>query len=204
METSTYDPCLLVITPNSGCFGLIGMQTDNTLGLSDDAFAAKESKKMMFLAKNRQILAKNEPLIFNGCILTIDGSTLRLKQKDQDLKLETATNRPTYIQQRARGAYIATTCQPMASFDLSVAAQILDPEKKDIAKLNKRIEWQKRNVNLGLDFIPIDLTTIKLFAIMDALFANNRDLSLQIGYTIVLGNETATKESFTVNGNIIH
>jgi hypothetical protein len=178
METLTYDPCLLVTIPNSGCFGFVGMQTDDILNLSDDAFAAKESEEMVFLAKDRQVLAEDEPLIFNGCILTVDGSTLRLKQKDQGLKLETATDRPTYIQQRARGAYIATTCQPMASFDLSVAAQILDPEKEDIAKLNKRIEWQKRNVDLGLDFISIDLITIKLFAMVDALFANNRDLSL--------------------------
>jgi hypothetical protein len=36
------------------------------------------------------------------------------------------------------------------------------------------------------------------------LFANNKDISLQIGYVIVLGNEVATNTSFTICGNIIY
>jgi hypothetical protein len=179
METSTYDPCLLVIIAESGCFGLVGMQTDDTLGLNNFTFATRESNEMIFLAKDRQTLTEDEPLIFNGCILTVDG-------------------------QRARGAYIATTCQPMASFDLSVAAQIPAPSKNDIAKLNRRIEWQKQNVNLGLNFVPIDLNTMKLYAMVNASFANNQDLSSQIGYVIVLGNETTENEFFTVTENIVH
>jgi hypothetical protein len=45
---------------------------------------------------------------------------------------------------------------------------------------------------------------MKLYAIINASFANNPDLSLQMGYVIVLGNEKATKESFEFTGNIIH
>jgi hypothetical protein len=39
---------------------------------------------------------------------------------------------------------------------------------------------------------------------VNASFANNPDLSLQMGYVIVLGNERATKESFEFTSNIIH
>ena len=46
----------------------------------------------------------------------------------------------SYIEQRARGAYIASICQPEATFDLSAAAQHQEPEKSDIAALNKRLE----------------------------------------------------------------
>jgi hypothetical protein len=204
MKTSIYDPCLLVTTAESGCFGLMGMQTDDTLGLNDSTFATRESDEMTFLAKDRQTLTEDEPLIFNGCILTVNGPHLRLKQKNQGQKLEAAIDRKTYIEQRARGAYIATTCQPMASFDLSVAAQIPNPSKNDIAKLNRRIEWQKQNVDLGLSFVPIDLNIMKLYAMVNASFANNQDLSSQIGYVIILGNETTENESFTVTGNIVH
>jgi hypothetical protein len=42
MEISTYNPCLLITLISSECFGIVGMQTDDTLGLSDDAFAIKE------------------------------------------------------------------------------------------------------------------------------------------------------------------
>jgi hypothetical protein len=97
METSTYDPCLLIFKPNSGNFGVVAMQTDDTLGVSDIAFAKKEAKKMKFLAKERQNLTTNGCLIFNGCILTVTDTILRLKQKNQGLKLEAATDRASYI-----------------------------------------------------------------------------------------------------------
>ena len=37
-----------------------------------------------------------------------------------------------YISQRARGAYIATVCQPEAAFDLSFAAQTTTHERKTL------------------------------------------------------------------------
>jgi hypothetical protein len=54
------------------------MQTDDTLGLSDEAFAAKESTKLRFMAKEKQTLSLMEPLIFNGCILIAKGNILQL------------------------------------------------------------------------------------------------------------------------------
>jgi hypothetical protein len=45
---------------------------------------------------------------------------------------------------------------------------------------------------------------MKLYAMVNASFANNPDLSSQMGYVIVLGNERVTKESFEFIGNIIH
>jgi hypothetical protein len=110
----------------------------------------------------------------------------------------------SYVQQRARGAYIAMICQPEASFNLSAAAQIINPSKKNITRLNGRIEWQQKHLNHSLDYVPIELNIMKLYAIINASFANNPDLSLQIGYVIVLGNERATKKSFEFTGNIIH
>ena len=44
-----------------------------------------------------------------------------------------------YLEQRARGAYIASICQPEASFDLSVAAQAHHPTEEDINALNVRL-----------------------------------------------------------------
>jgi hypothetical protein len=122
MEFSTYNPCLLVTLLKSECFGVVGIQTDDTLGLGDEAFTTKESKELVFAAKEKQFLTPDNALLFNGCILTLVGDVLRLRQKNQGKKLEKATDNPTYVQQRARGAYIATICQPEASFDLSAAA----------------------------------------------------------------------------------
>jgi hypothetical protein len=92
----------------------------------------------------------------------------------------------------------------MASFNLFAAAQITDPSKENFTKLNRRLEWQMQNLSLGLNYIFIELNTIKLFAFINALFANNRDLNSQIGYIIMLGNEKNTKETFIISGNFVH
>jgi hypothetical protein len=39
MEQSTYDPCLLY---SNQPFGIVGLQTDNTLFVGDNTFAEKE------------------------------------------------------------------------------------------------------------------------------------------------------------------
>ena len=83
-----------------------------------------------------------------------------------------------YIAQRARGAYIATVCQPEAAFDLSFAAQVTDPEPANIKLLNKRIQWQMDNPTRGLTFVPLDINSLNLMVFTDASFANNKDLSL--------------------------
>ena len=43
MQTSTYDPCLLISKGEE--FGLIGMQTDDTLIMSDEKFSNKEEEE---------------------------------------------------------------------------------------------------------------------------------------------------------------
>ena len=56
----------------------------------------------------------------------MEGDIVVLRQKRQGDKLKQVdTRKPTYrqdyIKQRAKSAYIATVCQPEASFDLSIA-----------------------------------------------------------------------------------
>jgi hypothetical protein len=177
MEVSTYNPCLLITLISSECFKMMEMQTDDTLSLNDDAFAIKKFQKLVFTAKEKQFLTPDNPLFFNRCVLTVNKNTLRIRQKNQGQKLEKATNAISYVQQRARGAYITTTCQLKASFDLSAAAQIINSSKEDITRLNERIEWQQKHLDRGLNYVPIELNTIKLYAMVDASFANNPDLS---------------------------
>jgi hypothetical protein len=38
MEVSTYNSCLLITLASSECFGMVEMQINDILGLSDDAF----------------------------------------------------------------------------------------------------------------------------------------------------------------------
>jgi hypothetical protein len=124
MVTSTYDPCLLVSTRDA--FGVVGIQTDDTLFLGSLEFADLEDRelhKARLTAKPRDQLSRTTDLNFNGCILKqMDDCTIHLLQKGQGRKIQLVTEANQYREQRARGVYIALICQPEAAFDLSVIA----------------------------------------------------------------------------------
>ncbi|KAF2028538.1 hypothetical protein EK21DRAFT_69469 [Setomelanomma holmii] len=78
METSTYDPCLLISRPTAAGVGIVGIQTDDTLGLSDAQFAAKEKEELHFNTKEKEVLTKDNKIDSNGCVVTIDNNTISL------------------------------------------------------------------------------------------------------------------------------
>ena len=214
MVTSTYDPCLLISSVENDQFGLIGMQTDDTIGLTTATFSQREEEKLVeaaFKAKPKEVLEVDKPLIFNGGIVSLDGDCLILRQKGQGKRLEVIdakvpTAKQQYVEQRARGAYIASICQPEACFDLSSAAQHQDPTEEDIKALNKRLSWQMGNLDRGLNFMPLDLTTARVFVFVDGSFANNRDFTSQLGFAIILADEDMRNDenTFKIRGNLLH
>ena len=217
MEQSTYDPCLLYSMALP--FGVVGLQTDDTLFLADNDFAEQEQiqlQKAGFLAKDREQLQPGKDLKFNGAVVHLDNSTITLTQVCQCQNLQLVTNKEAtttssrgtvhkdlttkeqYIAQRARGAYIASVCQPEAAFDLSVAAQAApEPTEGDVKALNMRILWQIENAARGLTFTKLDKESLQLLVFTDASFANNKDLSSQIGYVLVLADSAG-------KANILH
>ena len=68
MRQSTYDPYLLYTESSSSGFGIVGLQTDDTLFLSDKTFAIKEEEQLQkanILAKEREKLG-TKTIKFNG------------------------------------------------------------------------------------------------------------------------------------------
>jgi hypothetical protein len=216
MAESSFDPCLLYT--HGTAFGVVGLQTDDTLFFGDQAFTELEEgqlKQAKFLAKDREMLTTQSPIKFNGGQIKLEGNSITLTQEPQcqNLKLvalknvnitssrgqirNAVTPKDQYVSQRARGAYIATVCQPEASFDLSFAAQVVNPKEDDAKKLNKRLRWQIENQSRGLRFVKLDKTTLQLIVFTDASFANNLDNTSQIGFVITLADGSN-------NANIIH
>lgn len=216
LSVSTYDPCLLSTRTIEGkAFGMVGLQADDTILLGTPEFIAKEDselKRAKFRAKPATRLSTTESIKFNGCHVTLreDGSLLVSQQNQtgdlQLVDLKSESRDAEYRSQRARGAYVSTLCQPEAQYDLSVAAQHQEPTDEDVVALNKRLQWQLDNPQRGLNMVPVDLETAKVFVFVDGSFANNKDLSSQIGYMVVLGNEVKDDENgqFKVFGNLIH
>jgi hypothetical protein len=147
MATSTYDPCLLITTTENR-FGIVRMQTDDTIILTNEPFSTLEKNELLnakFITKPKEKLTPNSPLIFNKCVLVQNGNTMSLHQKKQGKKIklidiDAPDTRQKYVEQRARKTYIASICQPKTAFDLSITAQHQKPTKKDVITLNKRLK----------------------------------------------------------------
>jgi hypothetical protein len=213
MSVSTYDPCLLFTTEGPDTFGITGLQTDDTLIFATARFSEREEEELQkkkFRAKPKTILDENTPIDFNGGRIRMDGDNIVFTQKGQASQLRTidteAEDAPQqYVAQRARGAYIASICQPEASYDLSTAAQVKDPEEKEMETLNVRLQWQLENPERGLIYVPLELKRTKIYIFTDGSFANNKDFTSQLGFIIVLATETSrTEADFEILGNIIH
>ena len=157
MKESTYDPCLLY---SSGPFGIVGMQTDDTLILADNDFAGKEESAIQtakIMTKDWEHLNFSDPLKLNraqiklnseGIVLTKEshvGSILPITNHDTDstssrgITKKKLSSKEQYLPQRARYAYIVSVCQTEASFDLFQAAQLVEFLPDNIALLNKRL-----------------------------------------------------------------
>ena len=129
--------------------------------MGDKSFAEQEQaqlEKARFLAKERELLTSTQDLKFNRGIIRIETTRITLTQEPQCKNLKVVSSKNTtitssrgtvrqnlstkdqYVAQRARGAYIASVCQPEAAYDLSVAAQSVEPTEQDVKALNKRIQ----------------------------------------------------------------
>jgi hypothetical protein len=78
MGQSTYDPCLLL---SFEPFGVVGLQTDDTLFTADDAFAELERTQLKdagFLAKEREVLSPEHLLKFNRGLITLTPNGISL------------------------------------------------------------------------------------------------------------------------------
>lgn len=206
LTTSPYDPCLLYSAD-----AVVGLQTDDTLFTATEEYVAREEverQKANLPAKPVQQLTDNQPIRFNGAdiVKTTNGMDMRQTHHTKNLQTIVATgdiNRQ-YLKQRAAGAYIASMTQPEASFWLSRAAQTTDPNAEHAKQLNKCLTWQKER-NKHLHFVKLLPEVLKLFVFVDAAFANNDDLSSQLGFVIVAANERQNKDGTTsIKGNLIH
>src|SRR6266480_3773063 len=167
------------------------------------------------MAKNREKLTYISAIIFNGGKIKLEpDNTIILTQERQCRNLNPVNVKPVnlissqgkirtsvtlkdqFITQRARGSYIASVYQPEAIFNLSFTAQVINPTEEDAKHLNKRLQWQINNPTRGLHYVPLDLDSLQLIIFTDASFANNKDLSSQISFIIVLADRN--------QANILH
>ena len=164
MQQSTYDPCLLYINKKGKDFEIVELQIDDTLILGNETFANVENfhfQKTKLLAKNRNQFIFQHSIKFNGVHIKQKNSQfqffyLNQKRLCKNLRLITSQSNDLisakgvirksvsfenqYVAQKTRSVYIATLSQFEATFDFSFVVQVINPQKNDAKRLNKRIQ----------------------------------------------------------------
>lgn len=210
LKASLHDPCMLFFpgsieigTYNSDSVekrklrGMTCLQTDDTANAGNKAFMEKEEKhSAAFKRKDAKTLEEGGSLEFNGAMIALANGEYSVTVPHHFGRLEEATDKASYAAQRARGAYIAAICRPDLSIVFAKAAQNIDPSEDDIAKLNKAIKRCKAYASMGLRFVPLG-GSIRLATFVDSSFADNKDLSSQLGFVVALVDADG-------NANIIH
>ena len=159
----TYDFCFLY---RHGIFGIVKFQIDDTLMLTDEAFAAKKKNAIKkFLTKSRNCFISIEAIKFNELKIELHffsneffhvyitlcqemhiGEISLIKQQttsstsNKNVVRENLNTNDQYVAQRVRGAYLAFFCQLEVSFDLSYVVQAINFSADDITSLNKRLK----------------------------------------------------------------
>jgi hypothetical protein len=99
----------------------------------------KFNDEVINLAEDDNILFLNQSKQFNHLRLIIISKSVDLIESRNQIR-KSVTSKNQYVAQRARDAYIATMTQFEASFDLFVAAQIINSKEKDVKRLNQRLQ----------------------------------------------------------------
>ncbi len=160
--------------------------------LENEIFAnleKKELEKTKLIFKTREKLIETISIKFNDEVIILNDKTLLLDQSKQfdciqliiisksidltesrDQIRKSVISKDQYVAQRARDVYIAIMTQLEASFDLSIAVQIINLKDKDAKRLNQRFQWQKDHSNRELRFVQLntDSNFLKLMIFTDA------------------------------------
>lgn len=206
---SSHDLCLLY-TPkaitrdaSSSPAAMTCLQTDDTLSLANESFCDLENvKSVRFKSKPSCKLAEGSPLKFNGMILERQNNGIKVTAAVSSRKLLSHistddVSKDEYVSQRARGAFIAGVCRPDLSFGFAFAAQVKIPDAKAARALNNLIDRCNNLKTNGLFFKAIDLDSLSVAVFIDASFANNSDLTSQLGFLTVMMDNKA-------NVNVLH
>ena len=148
---------------------------------------------------------KEPPLTFAGSKITkhhngtfsID-QTFYLRQLEE---LDAAAKFTEFRSMRMKVAWLANT-RPDLQFEISQMTQVaMDRFSEDAATLIKRFNVvirYARNIATSLKFPRLDMKSLRVVGYSDAAFANNQDLSSQLGRIILLmdGTGVSVQKSF--------
>lgn len=158
-KCATHDPCFMHtlggMSQNSKTCanygGLTCLQNFDTASAGYDCFITQEPMvAKQFDSKPIIDLKIKSAIKFNGANIELQKSTYILSQTEHIDRLEEIkdgkVDKPQFVPQRAKDAYIAAMRRQDLSFIISLASQVTDPKTADAKLLNKHIKRAKKVV----------------------------------------------------------
>ena len=174
--------------------GLSGWYVDDLIRSGNAAFKelARETNRKFEMADDQDL-----PCLFKGFSLSRhkDGTIIQDQheylKRLEELPADCSFN--TFRSMRMKLAWLANT-RPDCLLEISQLAQITErmfeeDQRKIVRQLNRAVRYAIQN-QISLRIPALDLDTLRIIGYSDSSFANNRDLSSQLGHIGFLGDES--------------
>ena len=193
MKACKSDPCVLywdrAKDDEHKPAAVVALQVDDAYGHGNDLFLReKERYSSRFICKPRKVLTPGCSAQFNGTRISVcDNALHKLDQTSKLKALKFPKTKEDLIRVRAQIQYIATCTRP----NLCAAVQLMASEvtnacEDTFKKMSTIAARCHQTQNVGLRFVPLDTSSLRIALFTDASFANNKAKKSQMGFVIVL------------------
>lgn len=137
------------------------LQTDGTASCRNDAFVQKESKMASrFECEPIKFLSTGDQIFRNDALISFNGRTYAIWISNHIDKLQYINqgyvDKPTIVNQRRRGAYIAAVGKPDLPVGSAVVFHVLEPDESFAKGLNNFISQAKASFDFRLKFVSVE------------------------------------------------
>ena len=193
LDCDPVDPCLFYLIPPdslaTGSEGVLTLQVDDTLFAGSREFLTKEEALAHRFPTKPCSLIGSTPVQFNGTFLSKVRKGYLSSQAAYVAAIEdvsTGSLSDRFASLRGKLAYATNQTCPLQSCRLNRLSQIPADRATpaDMKRLLKLLAEAQQEPKSGLFFQKLDLDTVELRVYTDASFANNPDLSSQLGWCV--------------------
>ena len=187
MTNTAGDLSLFFKSAHGKLCGLMGTYVDDSLLAGNHQFVQHTNKTLQkFDSKDREF----DNTRFAGVYINTQKNGFLLHQKEYIKRLKKASTSSTFREfrsTRAQTTWMIHT-RPDICCTVNMLAQVTEANfnKKHIRLLNKIINQLKSTPTQGLQYQKLDTKSLHLKVYSDSSFANNSDLSSQLGYIVLL------------------
>ncbi|CDF37987.1 unnamed protein product [Chondrus crispus] len=183
MKSTTGDPCLLYRSGDMHAEGVTALQVDDSFGHGTVEFLKDEERESKRIkCKPRKILKIGETTSFNGCQITVERNRVHLlRQMDKLGKISKPRNQDELVSVRALLQCIGCCTRPDLCAPVQLlASEVNNPEASTYSKMGSIVERCHNTNDMGLTFIPLERSSLRLALFTDTSFANAVDTNRKL------------------------